>query len=351
MEHEIQLLDLAHAAVCETLATGGPVGGMLGQFTALLTEGPWLIWRGDGPGIGRELRRSFSNIHGRYFARCYLETSEDVLGLLPIEGKEMRIDNSIVVRKKPGSVGDMPDWIGWTDNGLIIAEAKGSYAGGDWRKSLSEGGNLPQPLQKAQEQIERVRIDYPDQAADLNYKGWAVATRWATEKSGQEPWLVALDPKLGTTTPSEEQFRTICAAMQRHLLNTALVSMRFLDRDSTTAETIDESSVDDRFSFPQDSIFQIQLDGRQPWAGLHALVGPFGFVPIRTEKDIGRLSRFRKLLGPFFLVTVSDTYLKAAIKDQFLQDFERPESDDTQAIRNGFVLTYVDPSARILLSG
>ena len=87
-----------------------------------------LVWKGSGPSKGRELKRAFSNILGRYFARAYLETHEGVSELLSIEGKIMSICNDrFRVRRVPAMKGNMPDWIGWTSNGFVIAEAKGSH--------------------------------------------------------------------------------------------------------------------------------------------------------------------------------------------------------------------------------
>lgn len=152
------LVDLAHAAVSETLTSGGPISAFSNQLGAFLTAKQDLTWKGNGPGIGRELRRSYSNIHGRIFARAYLEKCEGVVRLVPIEGNHFRFGNKTIVRLKDGQKGDMPDWVGWDSSGIVVAEAKGTHAKGDWSKASYGHNFLPQCLKKAQEQVNRVQV-------------------------------------------------------------------------------------------------------------------------------------------------------------------------------------------------
>jgi len=95
--------------------------------------------------------------------------------------------------------GDMPDWVGWDSAGFVVAEAKGTYASGDWWKSFRGWNVMPQCLQKAQEQVQRVQIDHYGVAFDVAFKGWSVASRWATEANQLDPWLAAIDPEMGDT--------------------------------------------------------------------------------------------------------------------------------------------------------
>lgn len=132
----LDLVDLAHAAVSETLISGGPISGFSNQLSAFLTAKQDLTWKGSGPGIGRELRRSYSNIHGRIFARAYLEKSEGVVRLVPIEGNYFSFAGTIEVRLRDGQKGDMPDWLGCDSSGIVVAEAKGTHAKGNWRNTF-----------------------------------------------------------------------------------------------------------------------------------------------------------------------------------------------------------------------
>ena len=76
----LDLLDLAYASISEVGLTGGPISSLVSMYEALLTDDTMLTWRGRGLGLGRELRRSYSNIHGRIFARSYLEANEGLRG-------------------------------------------------------------------------------------------------------------------------------------------------------------------------------------------------------------------------------------------------------------------------------
>ena len=121
----LDLVDIAHAAVSETLQTGLPISAFANQLAALLTGSLDLTWKDDGPGVGRELRRSYSNIHGRFFARAYLEKCEGVRYLIPIERNPFSFAD-YVVRLRRGQRGDMPDWVACDSSRLVIAEAKGT---------------------------------------------------------------------------------------------------------------------------------------------------------------------------------------------------------------------------------
>src|SRR5688572_24530623 len=65
--------DVARAAWGEILQTAPSSTSLFAFLENLLQPGPDLIWRGKGPGRGTEMRRSFSGLFGRFFARAYLE--------------------------------------------------------------------------------------------------------------------------------------------------------------------------------------------------------------------------------------------------------------------------------------
>ena len=228
---ELELLDIAHANISEAGVIGGPTTIFASMFEELVTNDPLLTWRGRGPGIGRELRRSYSNIHGRILARTYLEKFEGVEGLMPIDGNGFVFEQNSIVCLRDGEKGDMPDWVGWDPKGYVIAEAKGTYDGRNWERAFWGGYALPQCLQKAQEQVNRVQINEVGNARryDIEYKGWAVASRWATEENGLSPWLAALDPIRGAVQVGLERFRSSAANMQREILGRMVSTFGFDD--------------------------------------------------------------------------------------------------------------------------
>ena len=92
----------------------------------MIANGTDLRWIGKGPGVGRDARIAYSSLMGRYMARAYLTTEERVLRLVPLNVAEDRLGQA-GFRIERGSPGYLADWIGWDSDGLVIAEAKGSF--------------------------------------------------------------------------------------------------------------------------------------------------------------------------------------------------------------------------------
>lgn len=183
--------ELALAAAKETLITGLSAGAWVSFFENQLNDTRQLIWLGDGLGRGGELRRSFSNILGRIFARWYLQSREGVRALIPIERAGSPITPFLRVDRKRGESGDMPDWIGCTRSHLVLAEAKGRHTGGRWDRKVKKG-ELPPIVDFAMEQTERAE---PFAFGGVRQsQRWAVASRWGTVTNKQQPWLIAKDP-------------------------------------------------------------------------------------------------------------------------------------------------------------
>lgn len=312
---DINLLALAHAAALEAMGSGGPFGPFHDMFLGMLTASNRLTWRGNGPGVGRELRRSYSNINGRTFARWYLQNFEGVLGLLPIEGPSTIIPGNIEVLRRQGEVGDMPDWIGWTSTGFVVAEAKGAYDVSDWNKKL-RSGTLPSCLQKAQEQIARVQINHYPVAIDIAFKGWAIGSRWATENSGLDPWIAAIDPPLGEVTLGDDDFDQLAVKLQREYLRRALIVTGF--KSGSLAPK--ESSTD--FVIPFEDVITYQRDGGQALTGLLVAVGPSGFHPIRNVGSSRRIDFLANALGVRLVLVITERLLKAVSEGVLFRDSE-----------------------------
>ncbi len=292
-ELDIDLVKLSHAAAKETLLTRVHMPGWVALFEDLLVSGTReLRWRSDGLGIGRELRRSFSNIFGRFLARYYLQEKETVLELLPIEGDKFRFSPNMRVEKKAGENGDMPDWIGWTSTGLVIAEAKGSHDGSSWHKQHGSNKREPAPVKKAREQVERAKILHTGKSGserEIQFKGWAVASRWATENNECDPWLVAIDPEFPGAEFQGDEFIEVTGSLQASLNRNLAEAMGFPPGDL------------DR------SIFPVNIEGAEVHvdAGIHALVGPMGFIPIQQPGELLTLYDFLYHRMPLALVSLS----------------------------------------------
>lgn len=335
---DIGLLDVAHAAVSEALQSGGPASAFLGQLEAFLAAGPGLVWKGNGPGLGRELRRAFSNIHGRYFARYYLEVWEGVFGLLPIEGNSYLFNHNAVVRLRANERGDMPDWVGWSSGGFVVAEAKGTYGGGDWANALRGANALPQPLQKAQQQVERVQIDVFGIAQDVAFKAWSVASRWATEANGLDPWLAAIDPQIGEFEIPRDSFEEIVATMQRLTVRRMLVSVGLHPGAPTGASDDPEELFRATPAVPEDYMTALTLVDGQKLFGVTAAVGPTAIIPLSGSQDLEFVLALPDGLRPLLLVTIQEKPIVAASEARFLPEYEVRRGPTTIA-RNGIALT------------
>src|SRR5258706_3087172 len=77
--YDFDLDQVELAALRETLQTtlgANPFSAFISGFLASYSGS--LIWLGKGPGIGREMRRAFSAIFCRFFARAYLSDCHEI---------------------------------------------------------------------------------------------------------------------------------------------------------------------------------------------------------------------------------------------------------------------------------
>lgn len=336
---DIELIDLALAAAWETLQSGGPASAMLGQLEALLASGPELTWRGNGPGLGRELRRSYSNIHGRYMGRYYLERHESVRGLLPIEGNNFSFDNARAgIHLKPNEVGDMPDWIGWDDSGFVVAEAKGTYAPGDWEKSFWGSNEKPQCVKNAEAQVSRVQIDLYGVARDVKFKTWVVASRWGTQNNQLDPWLVALAPPAGQTEVPTEYFQAAVSRMQRIVMRRALQTLGFpFGGSSPTAIGNGESVGPEAFEVPRDFVRRLDIVDDDPVWGVPFVVSRLGFSLLQSSEDLSRLRALPPSFQPEWAFALMEKPMLLVEEGQPLRERGDRRSSNLVA-RNGLAI-------------
>ena len=327
----LDLIDIAHAAVSETLQTGGPRSAFYNQLRTFLTGSKHLIWKDDGPGIGRELRRSYSNIHGRFFARAYLEKCEGVRHLIPIEGNHFRFAD-YVVRLRDGQKGDMPDWVGWDSSRLVVAEAKGTYAEGNWSNAFYGGNSLPRCLRTANEQVKRVQIDNKDGiASDREFMGWSVASRWATEtrwvkKKGFEPWLAAIGQGLGAQPPAGtgDARNNIILALQRPAFSRIVYGLGYSDLDARGGARR-----------------RVNIGEAPPIKGLSAVLFDGAFIPVKSNNELDFFRDRGIKNDQVWLVTVLAEALDATEGDRVLEEQETSLSLDHLS-RNGLAIAKVE---------
>lgn len=220
-------LDIAEVARCawnEILQTAPQSTSLFGFLEDLLEPGPNLVWSDGGPGRGTEMRRSFSGLFGRFFARAYLEQHHDFVWFTAIDGDNFHLSPSWRVSRKPGSQTEMPDWICARPGELAIGEAKGSHQKGNMTR-----GGMPGPIKTADGQIrgilvqKLVRLGTRTSWQSKRLKGWAVMSRWGLASPARAPFLYALDPETEGETPTPVEIDDLVQAVARtHVEQTAL---------------------------------------------------------------------------------------------------------------------------------
>lgn len=184
----VSLLSVARAAAEETLQGSPLVSAWLKLFSTQvsLTDSYWLRWRGDFA-ESAELRRAYSGLYGRFFARALLTHHLGLTRFLSLKRNGLIIPNSVNVdRQVPG---DIPDWIAWDDRAsrFVLCEAKGSLTSNDF---LHTGG--PKCAHDGKLQFERVKTF--DGAIEIHPAKWVAATRWATDHRKVNPTTILWDP-------------------------------------------------------------------------------------------------------------------------------------------------------------
>ncbi len=184
----ISLLGVARAAAEETLQGSPLVSAWLKLFSTQvsLDDSYWLRWRGD-LAESAELRRAYSGLYGRFFARALLTHHLGLTRFLSLKRNGLAILGSVHVdRQVPG---DIPDWIAWDDQAsrFVLCEAKGSLTSNDF---LSAGG--PKCAHDGKSQFERVKTF--DGTTEIHPAKWVAATRWATDHRKVSPTTILWDP-------------------------------------------------------------------------------------------------------------------------------------------------------------
>lgn len=184
----ISLLSVARAAAEETLQGSPLVSAWLKLFSTQvsLNDNYWLRWRGD-LAESAELRRAYSGLYGRFFARALLTHHLGLTRFLSLNRNGLPIPGSVHVKRQVP--GDIPDWIAWDNRAsrFVLCEAKGSLTSNDF---LSAGG--PKCAHDGKSQFERVKTF--DGAMEIQPAKWVAATRWATDHRKVNPTTILWDP-------------------------------------------------------------------------------------------------------------------------------------------------------------
>ena len=185
----------AVAAADETIQGGPLAPAWLRLFEAHLScsETAMLRWRGH-LGESAEMRRAYSGLYGRYFARAVLAAELGITLFLPLRTNETPIPGGVTVSRVDD--GDIPDWIAWDpeDGRHVLCEAKGRLSD-PGRRFL---GGKPDCIDAGKAQFDRVEVTNSS-GRHIAPRDWIAASLWSTDRVRRDP--VSLGAGLILSTP------------------------------------------------------------------------------------------------------------------------------------------------------
>ena len=175
---QLNLWRAALGAADETIQGGSLAPAWLRLFEAHLSssETAMLRWRGH-LGESAEMRRVYSGLYGRYFARAVRSAELGITLFSPLNTKTTPIRGGVTVTRVRS--GDIPDWIAWDPQAgcHVLCEAKG-------RLSEQKGRFLhgkPDCIDAGKAQFERVEVR--DSGGRLiATRDWIAAILWSTDR-------------------------------------------------------------------------------------------------------------------------------------------------------------------------
>jgi hypothetical protein len=202
------------AAAAEETFQGSPLArAWLSLFRGQLSSNDkyWLRWRGD-LAESSELRRTYSGLYGRFFARALLQQHLGFTNFLSLQRNGLRVGSAVEVERT--IAGDIPDWIAWSPihQRHVLAEAKGSLTAKDF---LTAG--TPNCIKEGKKQFSRVRVLV--NGVEHHPLRWVAASRWATDTRPGEPATALWDPPVPNQSFTPEEADRHQAAMHRAWLD------------------------------------------------------------------------------------------------------------------------------------
>ena len=298
--HSVSLTELGVAAARETFSTRMPPfeAAWIDLFQNMVTVEPKLQWRDNGPGVGRDARIAYSGLFGRYMARTYLTTNENVRVLVPLdEAKRSLQGTSYSIEKNPPGYGLEADWVGLDGGGrLVIVEAKGSFDTGIKRWS-GPGGIIPDILDTGIGQVRRTAV-FKNRKYPLSAKRWAVASRWSNEDNKRTPTLLAWDvdkKAVDEKALDNNDYRTLKELFHRTDVEGILSGLGHI-------EVVEAMDAPDQ-NLPGGLALRVGNHRIEP--GFAAVLGPIGIHPLHSENDLDLVRVIREFTPNIVLVLVS----------------------------------------------
>lgn len=248
-------ISLFRAALCaaeETLQGSPFASAWLRLFQAQLSDcvPEMLRWRGD-LGASSEVRRAYSGLYGRYFARALLAGELGITDFIPLKTNCTRIDGGVTVQRVRR--GDIPDWIAWDPRrpGYVLGEAKGRLTGDTQAFLTSE----PSCINAGKAQFARVEVR-DSRNRRISTRNWVAVNRWSTDERGEPAVSLLWDPPGDGDSLTPEEARRHGEAMRRHRIEE--ISERLGDAEFTVrivAEASDSGTLSLESEAKRDSPF------------------------------------------------------------------------------------------------
>jgi hypothetical protein len=263
------------------------------------TDAAWLRWADGALGAGTEVRRAYSGLFGRFFARGLLEQMHGVVSLIPIRGQgptDLGNGTSVERYKK----GDMPDWVGWspTLGCYVLAEAKGRLTG----KHAAWITDTPSCVATGLGQFARCKV--MKAGSQLRTKNWLIANLWATDAdANHQPVIVAWDPNDEGRDLNPDQKPVHQQQIAQRWARSILQAMGREDAFSLP---------DTPTHRPSGLVKVIDAGSRQEAldVGYGALISAFGIFPLSADETAPRLRFARRFAsenpGGIMLVILSE---------------------------------------------
>jgi len=312
---QMDLDDVARSAWNEILQTAPGSSSLFAFFEDLLEPGSNLIWRGSGPGRGTEMRRSFSGLFGRFFARAYLQLNHGFVWFTAIDGNNFPLSPNWRVRRKSRSKTNMPDWICVRPGELAIAEAKGTHQKGNCTR-----GGQPGPIKTADGQLKGVVVEKRTGGGRLtgwnekSVKGWAVMSRWGTANPVRDPFMYVLDPKTDGEPLSADEIEELSQAVARKSVEQTALGLRLLQGKG--AEIVPT---------PRHKIRIVGDDEKRDFSG--SVVSPFGILDMGLDQAMELALRMPNPEAVRF-VGLEDEVLTNYLEGRHLKELPRRKLND-----------------------
>ena len=288
----VSLWRAALSAAEETLHGGPLATSWLQLFRAhlSLSDTEMLRWRGDLGG-NAEMRRVYSALYGRYFARALLGSELGITDFISLDGDILLPNGVRVIRIDRG---DIPDWIAWDPRAgaYILGEAKGRLTG---RQPQFLNGT-PNCIHLAKAQFDRVVVkDHSDRVVAT--RNWVAANLWSTDARRRQPISLLWDPPDDGAAFTDDEVSRHADAIRKYRVTT------MAERLGTPALTVRISAKPSHD--PESSVVLELADdsplgptehySREPHEDdyLAAIITPLGIRPIRHASDLRDAQMFR----------------------------------------------------------